>query len=72
MTVDAIVGRMTKAEKLLAMELIWRDLSASPGEFESPSWHGEIIAERLERSDSSSGIEWETAKADLLKAAHDH
>ena len=29
------------------MEEIWQDLSADEQEVKSPSWHGEIIAERI-------------------------
>ena len=38
--------QMSRLEKVRLMEEIWRDLSADEHELESPSWHGEIIAER--------------------------
>ncbi len=34
--------KLTKAEKLRAMEELWQDLSEPDEEFESPAWHGEI------------------------------
>jgi putative addiction module component (TIGR02574 family) len=38
--------QMSRPEKVRLMEEIWQDLSAHEQEVESPSWHGEIIAER--------------------------
>jgi putative addiction module component (TIGR02574 family) len=38
--------QMSRPEKVRLMEEIWQDLSADEKEVESPSWHGEIIAER--------------------------
>jgi len=38
--------QMSRPEKVRLMEEIWQDLSADEQEVESPSWHGEIIAER--------------------------
>ena len=39
--------QMTRPEKVRLMEEIWQDLSADEQEVESPSWHGEVIAERI-------------------------
>ena len=39
--------QMSRPEKVRLMEEIWQDLSADELEVESPSWHGEIIAERI-------------------------
>ena len=47
MTVEAFVEGLTRSEKLIAMELIWRDLSIEPSILESPAWHEEIVNERL-------------------------
>jgi len=39
--------QMSRPEKVRLMEEIWQDLSAHEQKVESPSWHGEIIAERI-------------------------
>lgn len=39
--------QMSRPEKVRLMEEIWQDLSADEQEVKSPSWHGEIIAERI-------------------------
>jgi len=48
MSLEALIGNLSRDEKLAAMDLIWRDLTADPASFVSPQWHQRIIAERLE------------------------
>ena len=40
------VSRLSKAERLEAMEWLWASLSDRPEEIESPEWHGEVLAAR--------------------------
>ena len=40
------LGEMTVAEKLQAIEILWDDLSRNPEDIPSPSWHGDVLAER--------------------------
>ena len=47
--------QMSRPEKVRLMEEIWRDLSADEHELESPSWHGEIIAERTAKVEEGMG-----------------
>ena len=46
------VSRLTKAEQLQALELLWASLSKKPDEIESPEWHGDILAVRKAKVDS--------------------
>lgn len=48
MTVETFVESLSHAEKLLAMELIWRDLSAAENTVDSPEWHNDIVNARLQ------------------------
>lgn len=48
--------QMSRPEKVRLMEEIWRDLSADEQEVESPSWHGEIIAERIAKVEEGKAI----------------
>ena len=41
--------QMTQAEKLMALEAIWDDLSRNEETFESPAWHKEELAATEER-----------------------
>ena len=47
MTIETFVAGLSRSEKLLAMELIWRDLRTDGDGLESPSWHGEEVNRRL-------------------------
>ena len=46
MKVALPLDRMTAADKLETMEVLWDDLCKNSNEFASPSWHGDILAER--------------------------
>jgi putative addiction module component (TIGR02574 family) len=46
------IERMTVAERLQAMELLWRSLSTRPGKMESPAWHKKVLAKRLAKLES--------------------
>ena len=60
---------MTTLEKLGLLEAIWTDLSRNPDDVESPCWHKQILEEREQRiaSGESRFIDWEQAKAEILK-----
>ena len=46
------VSRLSKAERLQAMEWLWASLSKKPDEIESPEWHGEVLAARKAKADA--------------------
>ena len=58
------LSKMTRQEKLYALELIWDDLRNDPDSIESPGWHGEVLEERarLIESGEAEWIPWEEAK----------
>lgn len=43
------LNKMTVAEKLRAMEMLWADLSRNDAQIESPVWHGKVLREREAR-----------------------
>ncbi len=47
MTIEAFVESLSRSDKLVAMELIWRDLTVEPSSYESPAWHDKVVSERL-------------------------
>jgi len=49
------IERMTLAERLQAMELLWRSLSANPDKLESPPWHKKVLAKRLAKIEAGKG-----------------
>ena len=58
------MGRLTRTEKLRAMEELWQDLSRADDEYPSPEWHGEVLREREEALNSGEDafVSWEDAK----------
>ena len=43
------LNEMTTEDKLSIMELLWDDLSRTPGKLTTPAWHGNVLAEREKR-----------------------
>ena len=61
MIAAAQIEQMTLAERMEAMELLWRSISSQPGSVVSPAWHGEVLKKR--RTNIESG------KAEFLTVA---
>ena len=49
------IERMSFAERLQAMELLWRSLSAEPDKLESPAWHKKVLEKRLAKVEAGKG-----------------
>jgi hypothetical protein len=45
----AEIEKMTLPERLETMELLWASLVRDASSVASPDWHGEVIADRLEK-----------------------
>jgi hypothetical protein len=58
------IEKMTRSEKLQAMELLWDNLSSNEQETESPAWHGDVLRETETRvaSGEEKALDWEVAK----------
>ena len=61
------LDKMTKEEKLRAMEELWADLSRDEAQVQSPAWHGEVLHDRAEAVKSGKEVfmDWEAAKKQL-------
>ncbi len=55
------IERMSLAERLQAMELLWSSIAAEPDKVESPAWHKKILEKRLAKV--------EAGKAEFLTLA---
>jgi putative addiction module component (TIGR02574 family) len=49
------IERMSLAERLQAMELLWRSMAAAPDKLESPGWHKKVLQQRLAKVESGKG-----------------
>ena len=63
------ISKMSRSEKLQAMEAIWTDLSKDEASVESPSWHGDVLKETEKRiaAGLESPVDWNIAKQELRK-----
>ncbi len=63
--------KMSRVEKLQAMEAIWVDLSQDEGRFESPAWHREALgeAQRAVAAGKARFSDWAEAKERVRRKA---
>jgi hypothetical protein len=50
------IEKMTLPERLEAMEMLWESLSRDASAVASPSWHGDVLADRLEKISRGEGV----------------
>jgi len=67
MSIELPLDKMSVAEKLATMEIIWARLCSQPVDLSSPSWHKKILDERTRRLDSGEAkvSDWSEAKKRL-------
>ncbi len=63
------IEKMSRVEKLQAMEALWVDLSKADSEVDSPAWHNDVLKETAARIAAGQEriADWETAKRELRK-----
>ena len=66
MTLETMIRRLSHSEKLAAMDLLWRELSATPSEYVSPEWHQRIIDARLASPAPGEPLPLDEARAEVM------
>jgi hypothetical protein len=63
--------KMSRDEKLRAMEALWADLSKDDDRFESPAWHAQALreSERAVKNGKAKFSDWEIAKKRIRRKA---
>jgi broad specificity phosphatase PhoE len=63
--------KMSRDEKLRAMEALWADLSQEEARFESPAWHDNALreAERAVKTGKARFSDWDEAKKRIRRKA---
>jgi putative addiction module component len=63
--------KMSRNEKLRAMEALWADLSKDDDRLESPEWHAQALreAERTVKNGKAKFSDWEKAKKRIRRKA---
>ena len=71
MAVTLPLKRMTRLDKLRAMEALWADLSKDEDSVESPSWHRSALreAEQAVAEGKAEFGDWDEAKKRLRRRA---
>ena len=67
MTLESLIGGLSTDEKLAAMDLLWRDLSANQRDYPSPKWHERVIADRLANPSTEPKLDLNQAEADVRR-----
>lgn len=52
MIAAADIEQMTPTERIKAMELLWRSITAEPASVVSPAWHGKVLQKRRAKIES--------------------
>ena len=68
MSLETMIGSLSRDEKLAAMDLIWRDLTTDSQSLASPKWHERVIADRLKGPASGHALPLTEAKAEIKEA----
>lgn len=70
MSVALPLDRMTVAEKLQTMEILWNDLCRKSENIPSPAWHGDVLSKREQdvKNGTDAFIDWEVAQKDIRKS----
>ena len=68
---NAVLKKMSRAEKLRTMEALWSDLTRDQDRYASPSWHFDELArtEQVVQSGIMKFSEWEKAKQAIRRRA---
>jgi hypothetical protein len=63
------LNEMSRAEKLMAMEALWADLSQDEQFLESPPWHLQELASTEARVNAGeeTPLDWDAAKKELRR-----
>ncbi|MCK9461178.1 MAG: addiction module protein [Proteobacteria bacterium] len=63
------IRRMTRQEKLQAIETIWEELAKDDSQIESPPWHEDSLRETEARyaAGEDTASDWDAAKRELRK-----
>ena len=71
MALSLPLKKMSRADKLRAMDALWADLSRNDGGIKSPAWHEDALreAEQQVKSGKAKFSDWGRAKARIRRLA---
>lgn len=71
MSITLPLDRMSRDDKIRAMEALWADLTRDDAEIDSPAWHVEALRETEQRVQQGKAkfSDWPEAKRRILRKA---
>ena len=65
---NAEISRLTPAEKLQLVEVLWTDLASNPDQIPIPDWHARLLDEdqAAYRAKPHEGSPWSEVKARII------
>jgi hypothetical protein len=65
------IGRMSREDKLRAMEALWADLTQDEAQTDSPAWHRAVLqeTEELVHEGKARFSDWQSAKRRIHRKA---
>ncbi len=65
--------RMSRADKVRAMETLWSDLTRDDRDFGSPAWHGQALREAESKfaAGQAKFLNWEDAKKNSVNGENE-
>ncbi len=71
MAITLPLKRMSREDKLRAMEALWADLSRDEAQIDSPAWHAATLraTEQLVKEGKASFSDWQAAKRRIRRKA---
>lgn len=65
MTLESMLAALSPGEKLAALDILWRDLSANPASLASPDWHGDVLNARMAEPSAKPRLALDAAIEDV-------
>lgn len=67
MSLESLIGRLSRDEQIVAMELLWKRLTMEDPAAAPPNWHRSVVAERVIAVESGAEAltDWTEAKKRL-------
>ena len=67
MTLELLIGELTRDEQIIAMELLWKRLTSESPAHSPPDWHRQIVSERFSSIENGEDTlsDWADAKQRL-------
>ncbi len=64
-SLESMLAGLSPGDKLAALDILWRDLSANPADLPSPAWHGDVLEARIAAPSANPRLPLDAAIEDV-------